>query len=78
MISAIFAVSTSAAAVCAPAPVRIGLLIAYEYVKRLFLLRDGKDTFLNFVDGSRLCLIYFALIAVGILQGRFVVIIIKY
>ena len=56
----------------------VGFFIADEHIKRFFLLRYGKDIFLNFVDCIGFRLIYLTLIAVCILQGRFIVLIVKY
>ena len=58
--------------------ITVGFFIADEHIKRFFLLRYGKDIFLNFVDCTRFRLIYLTLIAVCILQGRFIVLIVKY
>ena len=55
----------------------VGLLIADENIKRLFLLRNFKNALLDLVD--RLCFFFVnaPLISIGILQSGFIVIIVK-
>ena len=60
------------------ASVRIGLLVADEHVERFFLLRDGEDTLLNFVDCPSLILVELPLRDVGVSDGGFVIVVIEY
>ena len=64
-------------AVGSTATIVVGFLVADKHVKRLFLLRNGKNTLLNFVNCFGFFLVKRFLIAVCILQGRFIIIIIK-
>ena len=60
------------------ASTRVRLLVADEHVKRLFLLRDGEDALLNFVDRAGFFLVELALREIGILDGGLVVVVIEY
>ena len=55
----------------------VRLLVADEHIKGLFLLGDIQNALLDIIDGLRLGLVDALLHAVGILQGRLVVIIHK-
>ena len=59
------------------ASVIIRFLVADKHIKGFFFLRNGKDAFLNLIDCLCLFFINATLIAVGILQSRFIVIIIE-
>ena len=61
---------------CASAVI-VGFLVADEYVKRLFLLRNSKNFLLNIVDGGSFFLINNALQGIAIFQGGLVVFIVK-
>ena len=58
-------------------PCCVCLLIADEHIEGLFLLGDRENAFLDLIDGGCFFLIDCALIPIGMLQGRLVILIIE-
>ena len=56
----------------------ICFFIANEHVKRLFLMRNSKEAFLNFVDSIGFRFVYLSLIFVGIHDSGLIILIVKY